>query len=155
MKLQVIWIHFLIFSKELENHSNKAHRVIQKLMRAGFQIKMKKSKFYMKRIQFMGHLIDGFTQEIDSFKKEMAQKMVKPQTGKQVESLLGFLNFLRDFVPNYVTIAALLDKLRKMRHLGKAWGEEQDKSFDIFQRSYLECSSVVSARLGLRISYCN
>ena len=59
----------------------------------------------------MGHLIDGFTQKIDSFKKEMAQKMVKPQTGKQVESLLGFLNFLRDFIPNYVTIVALLDKL--------------------------------------------
>ena len=53
--------NFLIFSKKLENHSNEAHRVIQKLMRAGFQIKMKKSKFYMKRIQFMGHLIDGFT----------------------------------------------------------------------------------------------
>ena len=59
----------------------------------------------------MGHLIDGFTQEIDSFKKEMAQRMVKPQTGKQVESLLGFLNFLKDFVSNYVTIAAPLDKL--------------------------------------------
>ena len=41
----------------------------------------------------------------------MAQKMVKPQTEKQVESFLGFLNFLRDFVPNYATIAAPLDKL--------------------------------------------
>ena len=81
----------------------------------------------------MGHLIDGFTREIDSFKKEMAQKMVKPQTGKQVESLLGFLNFLRDFVPNYATIVAPLDKLRKMRCLGKVWGEEQDKSFDFFK----------------------
>ena len=59
----------------------------------------------------MSHLIDGFTQEIDSFKKKMAQKMVKPQIGKQVESLLGFLNFLKDFVSNYITIAALLDKL--------------------------------------------
>ena len=59
----------------------------------------------------------------------MAQKMVKPQIGKQVESLLGFLNFLRDFVPNYVTIAAPLDKLQKMKHFGKVWGKEQDKSF--------------------------
>ena len=74
--------NFLVFSKELENHSNEACRVIQKLMRAGFQIKMKKSKFCIKRIQFMGYLIDGFTWEIDSFKKEMAQKMVKPQTRK-------------------------------------------------------------------------
>ena len=81
----------------------------------------------------MGHLIDGFTQEIDSFKKKMVQKMVKPQTGKQVESLLGFLNFLKDFVPNYATIAVPLDKLRKMRRLGKVWGEEQDKSFDFFR----------------------
>ena len=47
--------NFLVFSKELENHSNEAHRVIQKLTRAEFQIKMKKSKFYMKRIQFMGY----------------------------------------------------------------------------------------------------
>ena len=77
----------------------------------GLQIKMKKSIFCMKKIQFMDHLIDGFTQKIDSFKKEMAQKMVKLQTGKQVESFLGFLNFLKDFVPNYVTIVASLNKL--------------------------------------------
>ena len=88
-------------------------------------------------VNFLDHLIDGFTREIDSFKKKMAQKMVKPQTGKQVESFLGFLNFLRNFVLNYATIVALLDKLRKMRHLGKAWGEEQDKSFDFFKEVIL------------------
>ena len=98
---------------------------------------MKKSKFCIKRIQFIGHLINGFTREIDSFKKKMAQKMMKPQTGKQVESLLGFLNFLRDFIPNYMTIAALLDKLRKIKHLGKTWGKEQDKSFDFFKEVIL------------------
>ena len=67
----------------------------------------------------------------------MAQKMVKPQTGKQVESFLGFLNFLRDFVSNYMTIVALLDKLQKMRCLSKVWGEEQDKFFDFFKKVIL------------------
>ena len=36
-----------------------------------------------------------------------------------------------------MTIAALLNKLQKMRHLGKVWGEEQDKSFNFFKEVIL------------------
>ena len=32
-----------------------------------------------------------------------------------------------------MTIAAPLDKLQKMRCLGKVWGKEQDKSFEFFK----------------------
>ena len=67
----------------------------------------------------------------------MAQKMVKPQTGKQVESFLGFLNFLRNFILNYVTVVAPLNKLQKIKCFDKAWSEEQDKSFNFFKKVIL------------------
>ena len=36
-------------------------------------------------------------------------------TGKEVQRVLGFLNFLRDFIPLYANIVGLLEKWRSAR----------------------------------------
>ena len=43
--------------------------------------------------------------------------------------MLGFFNFLRDFIPNFASIAAPLEKLRKLRKITSAWGEAEEKAF--------------------------
>ena len=43
--------------------------------------------------------------------------------------MLGFFNFLRDFIPNFASIAVLLEKLRKLRKIIFAWGEAEKKAF--------------------------
>ena len=83
----------------------------------------------MKKLKFMGYLIDGNSCSINSHKMKVAAKIARPVTGKQVEWMLGFFNFLRDFIPNFASIAALLEKLRKLRKITSAWGEAEEKAF--------------------------
>ncbi|EPZ31368.1 hypothetical protein O9G_005999 [Rozella allomycis CSF55] len=55
-----------------------------------------------------------------------------PVTGKMIEQQLGFFNYFRDLIPNYASLTAPLDKLRKQKSL---YGL---KNLKIFTRSYVE-----------------
>ena len=59
-----------------------------------------KTKLCYKHILFMGSMIDGKQRGIDRHKIDVLNEMERPKTGKAMESFLGFVNFLRDYVPN-------------------------------------------------------
>ena len=83
----------------------------------------------MKKLKFIDHLIDGNFHSIDSHKMKMAAKIAHPVTEKQMKEMLGFFNFLRNFILNFALIAALLEKLRKLRKITSTWGEAEEKAF--------------------------
>ena len=60
----------------------------------------------------------------DLLKRGIIRKVKDPETGKDVERLLGVANYLRDYIPLYSRIAAPLEKLRKMKRLGDSWTKE-------------------------------
>ena len=45
-------------------------------------------------------MIDGKQRGIDRHKIDVLNEIERPKTGKAMESFLGFVNFLRDYVPN-------------------------------------------------------
>ena len=124
--------NFLVASQMFKSHCKSVKRVIEALIKAGFQINHKKYKFLMKKLKFIGHLIDGNSCLIDSHKIKVAAKIAHPVTGKQVEQMLSFFNFLRDFIPNFASIAALLEKLRKLKKITFTWGKAEEKAFRIW-----------------------
>ena len=77
--------NFLVASRMFESHCESVRRVIEALTEAGFRINHKKCKFLMKKLKFMGHLINGNSCSIDSHKIKVAAKIAYPVTGKQVE----------------------------------------------------------------------
>ena len=121
--------NFLIASETVEEHIDRVSRVIDCLTKAGFKLNPKKCKVGYTRIQFMGHMLDGESRVIDRYKIDLFTNLERPKSGKQVESLLGFANFLRDFIPQYADIAAPLDKLRKLKGLEGHWNDEHEKAF--------------------------
>ena len=71
--------------------------------------------------------------------------MERPKTGKAMESFLGFVNFLRDYVPNFALIAGSLEKLRKVKRIGeKEWTDEVQGAWDKL-KAVLKKAPVLSA----------
>ena len=95
--------NFLVASQMFKSHCESVKRVIEALTEVGFPINHKKCKFLMKKLKFMSHLIDGNSCLIDSHKIKVAAKIACPVTRKQVEQMLSFFNFLRDFISNELT----------------------------------------------------
>ena len=76
-------------------------------------------------------MIDGKQRGIDRHKIDVLNEMERPKTGKAMESFLGFVNFLRDYVPNFALIAGPLEKLRKVKRIGeKEWTDEVQGAWD-------------------------
>jgi len=62
------------------------------------------------------------------------QSWVTPTTGKQIEILLGFVGFLRVFVPLMSAVSVPLESLRKVKHITESmWTKECTESFQAFK----------------------
>lgn len=99
----------LIFSNTVEENIERLQKVITALTGVGFKLNVEKCKLGYERIRFMGIVIDGKMKRVDAGKIEVFQNLSRPKCGKDVEALLGFVNYLRD---SYHCTCALWDHLR-------------------------------------------
>ena len=82
----------------------------------------------------LGYVLSGDTKVVDPTKLVVANEWPVPTTGTDVESFLGFTNYLRDHIPLYSELAAPLEKLRKFKVLGTNWSNQAQISFDTFRK---------------------
>ena len=105
----VIYVdNILVGSKDVESHVKELNMVIHALTKAGFKLKPLKCKIAYSAIQFMGAVVDGDQRGVCPLKAEVFAKMQRPRTGKEVQKVLGFVNFLRDFIPLYSCVVGPL-----------------------------------------------
>lgn len=124
----------LIFSKSVEEHIKQLKKVIEALTAVGFKLNTEKCKLGYSRIRIMGIGIDEKSKRVDWVKVEMFQELGRPKCGKDVEALLGFVNYLRDFIPLYAYIVGPLEKLRKVKRIIKeVWSTEQEEAFALLK----------------------
>jgi hypothetical protein len=129
----------------LEELAEKLCLILKALNKVNLRVNPAKCKWAMRKIKFMGLIIDGTTRSIDPVKVNAFQKMQRPRTGKQMDSLLGFTNFIRDFIPLYALVTGPLEKLRKEKHITNAmWKEEHETAFQTIKQ-ILTSSPVLSS----------
>ena len=114
----VIYVdNILVGSKDVESHVKELNMVIHALTKAGFKLKPLKCKITYSAIQFMGAVVDGDQRGVCPLKAEVFAKMQRPRTGKEVQKVLGFVNFLRDFIPLYSCVVGPLEGLRSTKKI--------------------------------------
>ena len=114
----VIYVdNILVGSKDMESHVKELNMVIHALTKAGFKLKPSKCKIAYLVIQFMGAVVDGDQRGVCPLKAEVFAKMQRPRTGKEVQKVLGFVNFLRDFIPLYSCVVGPLKGLRSTKKI--------------------------------------
>ncbi|KAH6567271.1 hypothetical protein BASA62_006200 [Batrachochytrium salamandrivorans] len=96
-----------------EQHLKDLVNTINKLTAANLRIRLSKCIFFKKSIHLLGHTMSENGISIDSRKISSVVDWPIPTTGRQIEQYLGLINYFRDFIPIYSTIAAPLECLRK------------------------------------------
>ena len=91
----VIYVdNILVGSLEVESHVRELVKVIEALMAAGLKLKPAKCKFGYEAIGFMGVILSGERRGVDPYKARVFSEMLRLKGGKEVQSVLGFVNFL-------------------------------------------------------------
>jgi hypothetical protein len=65
-----------------------------------------------------------------------------PQTGKDIQSFLGFINYFREYIPDYSKLTGRFDELRSVKTV--VWNEKLDESFESLKRHMVHNASVLS-----------
>ena len=103
----------LIADVNIENHEQSLKEVFNRLKDNEISINFKKSNFCKEEIKFLGHIIgeNGIKPNISSIEK--IKQLEVPKTRKQLQSLIGFINWFRPYIENLSSkIASWNEKLK-------------------------------------------
>lgn len=132
----------LIWSDEgKDDHLKKVDKVLEKLANAGLKLDLKKSEFAVKELKYLGFVVTaGKGISVDPEKKTAIEKWECPKTQTAVRSFLGFANFYRDFIDNFASLSAPLQRYTKKQFSGKGriqLDHEAQKSFEKLKEHFI------------------
>ena len=108
----------LISSPNQETDTQRTTRVIQRMKELDLHLKIKKCKFGVSQIDYLGMVLSPGEIRMDQTKLNRIKQWPTPKTMKDVRSFMGFTNFYRKFIRNYSNIARPLIDLTKKMKLG-------------------------------------
>lgn len=120
---------FIVCTKTFDRHIELLNLVANKLNQVGLSIGLKKSKFCMKRLVFLGHVIDRNGIAMDPSRTEAIQNIKRPLNVKQVRRFIGMASWYRKFIPNFATLASPLTSLTKNNGNDFVWTTQHDEAF--------------------------
>ena len=101
----------IIFSTIAEEHLSHIKQVFEKLCSAKLSLKFSNCHFFMKEIQYLGHILSTKCIQPLPSKTQGIQKMHAPKTTKQVHTFLSLIGYNRKFIKNFAKIAKPLSLL--------------------------------------------
>ncbi|GJR13388.1 putative reverse transcriptase domain-containing protein [Tanacetum coccineum] len=128
-KFVIVFIDdILIYSKTQEEHVEHLRLVLGLLKKEKLYAKFSKCEFWLREVQFLGHVINGNGIHVDPSKIEAVKNRKAPRTLTEVRSFLGLDGYYRRFIKNFSKIAKSLTILtQKCKTFD--WGEEQELAF--------------------------
>lgn len=123
----------LIHAKDEETLDSLTKAVIDKLMSNGLKLNRDKCVFNKKEVKFLGHLLSSEGLKVDPSKVEAIHNLKEPGELKELQRLLGMLNYLSKFIDHFSDLTAPLRMLLK-KDVTFSWGPEQRKALEAIKK---------------------
>ncbi|QRW17417.1 Retrotransposable element Tf2 protein [Rhizoctonia solani] len=118
----------LIFSEDPKDHPTHVREVLSRLLRNQLFCKLSKCHFHVTTVDYLGIVISPAGFSMDQKKIEAVTSWPTPKTVKQVQAFLGFVNYLRRFIPNFSLVARPLHNLTK-KETPWLWEIQEEEAF--------------------------
>lgn len=103
----------LIVAADFKTHVERLRVVAKCLRDANLTINVNKSKFGMKSIKYLGHIVGNGEIKADPARVQCINDFPRPNTVKQVRRFLGMTGWYQRYIGQYSTIAAPITDLLK------------------------------------------
>ncbi|GJX55989.1 putative reverse transcriptase domain-containing protein [Tanacetum coccineum] len=101
----------LIYSCNKEEHANHLRIILELLKKEKLYAKFSKCDFWIRIVQFLGHLIDSQGLHVDPAKIKAVKNWTSPTTPTEIRQLLGLAGYYRRFIKYFLKIAKSLTEL--------------------------------------------
>src|SRR5258708_4060815 len=106
------------YSTTWKDHIDHLEHVFQSIYDNGITLKLKKCKFAVSFVQFLGHIVGSGSISVVQDKIEAIRKLPEPHNKKLLRGFLGMCSYYRTFLPHFAQVAAPLTELTKGGKLG-------------------------------------
>jgi hypothetical protein len=125
----------LVYSKNEERHPDHVREVIVALRDATCAIKAEKCKFHAKKLDFLGYLVSDHGIQSNPAKIQAVLEWREPNNVTELQSFLGFRNFLQRFIKGYSEITVPLTELTR-KDVRWHWDPPQQTAFERLKEAF-------------------
>ena len=103
----------IIYSSSVAEHLQDIQSVFDRLKAAGLTLNLKKCRFCLPELKFLGHVVNAEGIHADPAKVAAVQEFPIPTSLKAVQRFLGMAGWYHRFVPDFSKVAEPLNHLKK------------------------------------------
>ncbi|GJR06479.1 putative reverse transcriptase domain-containing protein [Tanacetum coccineum] len=142
-KFVIVFIDdILIYSKDEKEHEEHLKAILELLKKEKLYAKFSKCKFWVPKVQFLGHVIDSRGIHVDPAKIESIKDWASPKTPMEIRQFLGLAGYYRRFIKGFSKIAKSMMKLTQ-KGIKFDWGEKEENAFQLINQKL--CSAPILA----------
>nr|GEW75518.1 hypothetical protein [Tanacetum cinerariifolium] len=131
--------HPMTREKEHEEHLKL---ILELLKKKELYAKLSKCKFWIPKVQFLGHVIDSKGIHVDLAKIESIKDWASPKTPTEICQFLGLVGYYRRFIEGFLKIAKSMTKLTHKK-VKFDWVDKQEAAFQLLKQKL--CSAPILA----------
>ena len=120
--------YILIYSRNEEDHASHLSVVLQTSRDKELYAKFSKCEFWLKSVEFLGHIVSSKGIKVDTQKIEAVQSWPRTTSPTDIRSFLGLAGYYRRCVEGFFSISSPLTKLT-YKTVKFQWFEACEKSF--------------------------
>ncbi|GKB22387.1 putative reverse transcriptase domain-containing protein [Tanacetum coccineum] len=133
-RFMVIFIDdILIYSRSRKEHEGHLKLILKLLKENELYAKFSKCKFWLSKVQFLGHVIDSEGIHVDPAKVESIKDWTSPKTPTEIRQFLGLAGYYRRFIEGFSKIARPMTKLTQ-KSVKFDWGEKAEAAFQLLKQ---------------------
>ena len=119
------------------DHDRNVTRLLERARQVNLKLNKSKVKLRKTEVKFMGHVISNEGLKPDPDKVSAIKNMPKPTSNLEVQTLLGFVNYLSKFLPKLSDVSAPLRELTISR-AKFTWARQHDEAFATIQQLLMQ-----------------
>ncbi|KAI3815522.1 hypothetical protein L1987_15193 [Smallanthus sonchifolius] len=129
-RLVIVFIDdILVYSKSEGDHHCHLREVLEVLKQEKLYARFSKCAFWLREVQFLGHVINPNGIMVDPAKIETVKEWNVPKTPTEIQSFLGLAGYYRRFIQDFSRIASPLTKLIR-KEVKYEWGPTQNNALE-------------------------
>ncbi|GJS58348.1 putative reverse transcriptase domain-containing protein [Tanacetum coccineum] len=142
-KFVIVFIdHILIYSKNKKEREEHLRTILELLKKEELYAKFSECKFWIPKVQFLGHVINSEGVHVDPAKIESIKDWVSPKSPTEIRQFLGLSRYYRIFIEGFSKIAKPMTKLTQKK-VNFVWGDKQEAAFQTLKQKL--CSAPILA----------